>query len=222
MNTTNMIQRTASLLFAGLFLTAGLCTGSPAFAAPRGRPHAIQRHAPHSRQVVVSRHGRYQRPYVRSARRHYYPRGPFFRNRSRVSLFVGIPIGAFFPTLPYGYTRVVVHGAPYYTANGVYYQQAVGGYRVVEAPREVVVVTSPPVERTLPTVLPEKMQVSAAALNVHTGPGLSYNVIDQVQRGDTLRVIKSTPGWLYVQIPSGRSGWIMDNFAVPITGPASG
>jgi hypothetical protein len=218
MNTTNIIRRIASLLFISLFLSTGPITGSPAFAAPRGRPHAIQRQAPHSRQVVANRHGRVHRPYVRNARRHYYPRRSFnYRKRPRVSLFFSAPIGAFYPTLPYGYTSVVVHGRSYYVAGGVYYQPVWGGYRVVEQPREVVVVTRPEMKQTLPTALPEKVQVSAAALNVRTGPGLHYSVIDQVQRGDILRVLDSDPGWLNVQMESGRSGWVMDSFTVPIT-----
>jgi len=222
MNTKNIIRCTACFFFVGLFLLTGLFTVSPAFAAQRGRQHAIQRHAPHSGHVAANRHGRDHRPLVSSARRHHYPRGPYYGNRSRVSLFFSAPIGAFFPSLPYGYTRVVVHGSPYYVAGGVYYQQAVGGYRVVEAPREVVVVTSPVVERTLPAALPGKVQVSAAALNIRTGPGLHYSVIDEVQRGDILRVLDSAPGWLNVQMESGRSGWVMDSFTVPMTGPANG
>ena len=221
MNTTNIIRRTACLLFIGLFLSAGLFNGGPAFAAPRGRQHATQRQAPYSRQVYANRHGGNYRPYVRSTRP-YYRHGPYLRNRSHVSLFFSVPIGAFYPTLPYGYTRVVVQGSSYYVAGGVYYQPVLGGYRVVEAPREVVVVTSPVVKQTLPAALPGKVQVSAAALNVHTGPGLQYSVIDQVQRGDILRVLDSDPGWLNVEMESGRSGWVMDSFTVPITGPASG
>jgi len=222
MNATNMIQRTAYLLFIGIFLTAGMFTGSPAFAAQRGRQHAIQRHAPHSGQVVANRHGRNHRPYVRHARRHYYPRGHYYGNRSSVSLFFGAPIGTFFPTLPYGYTSVVVQGSPYYLAGGVYYQQAVGGYRVVEAPREVVAVNRTVVQQTLPAGLPEEVQVSAAALNIRSGPGLHYSVIDEVQRGDILQVLNSAPGWFNVRMESGRSGWVMDSFTVPITGPANG
>jgi hypothetical protein len=222
MNTTNIIRRTACLLFVGLFLAAGLFNGSPAFAAPRGRQHAIQGHAPHSGQFVGNRHGRYQRPYFRRGRRHYYPHGPFYGNRSRVSLFVGLPIGAFYPTLPYGYSSVVVHGAPYYVAGGIYYQQVLGGYRVVEAPPDVVVVTGPSVEQTSPAALPEKVQVSAAALNVRTGPGLNYSVIDEVQRGDILRVLDSASGWLNVRMESGRSGWVMDSFTIPVTNSANG
>ena len=221
MNTTNIIRRTACLLFVGLFLTAGLFNGSPAFAAPRGRQHVTQRQTPHSRQVYANRHGGNHRPYVRRARP-YYRHGPFFRNRSHVSLFFSVPIGAFYPTLPYGYTRVVVHDRSYYVAGGVYYQPVLGGYRVVEAPREVVVVTSPEVKQTLPASLPEKVQVSAAALNVHSGPGLSFRVTDEVQRGDILRVLDSEPGWFNVQLPSGQSGWVMDSFTVPVTGEASG
>lgn len=92
----------------------------------------------------------------------------------------------------------------------------------MEVPREVVVVNSPPVVSTMETLLPSEVEVAAAALNVRTGPGLHYSVIDQVQRGDILQVISSAPGWLRVQIGSGQSGWVMDSFTVPVTGSASG
>jgi hypothetical protein len=221
MKSVNMIQRTASLIAVGLFLTATMVGGSPASAAPPIRNHAIQRHAPHIGPAVPGLRSHYPRPYVRRARP-YYPRGPFFRSRSRVSLFVGVPIGAFFTTLPGGYTAVVMNGVPYYVADGIYYQPVLGGYRVVEAPREVVVVTIPQEEKTTPAIPAEEVQVTAAALNVHTGPGLSYRVIDEVQRGDILRVLDSAAGWLNVQLPSGRSGWVMDSFTVPVTGEAQG
>jgi hypothetical protein len=218
---TSIIKHLPDILFVSVLMASFLFAGSTAFADPSGRKYAKQRHETHHGRVVVNRHGGHHRPYVRSAR-HYHHRSAFYRKRPHFSLFVGAPIGTFITTLPIGYSRVAVHGAPYYVAGGVYYQQVLGGYRAVEAPREVVVVTSPPMERTLPALLPEEVQVSAAALNIRTGPGLHHNVIDQVQRGDRLRVINSAPGWLCVQMGSGQIGWVMDSFTVPVTGSASG
>jgi len=218
---TLKIKHLPYILFASVLMMACLFSGSTAFAEPPGRKHAIQKNEAHHGRVIAKRHGDHRRPYL-SRTRHYQRRSPFYRKRPHFSLFVGAPIGTFRTTLPVGYTRVVVRGASYYVAGGVYYQQAGAGYRVMDTPREVVVVATPPKERTFPAVLPAEVQVSAAALNVRTGPGLHYSVIDQVQRDDTLRVINSAPGWLYVQMPSGQSGWIMDSFTVPVTRPASG
>lgn len=204
----------ASFLFAGFTATA--------FADPPERKHAKQKYENHYGRVVVNRHGGHHlRPKIRRAK-HSHRHRPFYRKKSHFSLVIGVPLRPFFTTLPIGYNRVIVHGASYYQAGGVYYQKVLGGYRVVDAPREVVVVASPSVAGAKPAILSEKIRVSAAALNVRTGPGLHFNVIDQVQRGDTLQVLNSETGWLCVQMPSGRSGWVMDSFTIPATGSANG
>jgi hypothetical protein len=209
------------LLVVSIIITACLFAGGTAFADPPGRKHVIQRHETQRSRVVANRHGDHRRPYARSSR-HHQRRSPVYRKRPHFSLFVGAPIGTFITTPPVGYTRVVMRGASYSVAGGVYYQHVLGGYRVVEVPREVVIVDSPR-QQTIPVaILPEQVKVSAAALNVRTGPGLHYSVVDQVQRGDTLQVISSAPGWLCVQIGSGQSGWVMDSFTVPVTGIANG
>jgi hypothetical protein len=220
MNTSKIIHL-PNILFVMVLMTVCLFASSTVFAQPPGRKHAIQKNETHHGRVIAKRHGDHRRPYL-SKTRHYHHPGHFYRKRPRFSLFVGAPIGAFRTTLPVDYTRVVVRGASYYLAGGVYYQHVFGGYRVVEVPREVVVVNSPPVVSTMETLLPSEVEVAAAALNVRTGPGLHYSVIDQVQRGDILQVISSAPGWLRVQIGSGQSGWVMDSFTVPVTGSASG
>lgn len=209
------------LLVVSIIITACLFAGGAAFADPPGRKHVIQRHETQRSRVVANRHGNHHRPYARSAR-HYQRRAPSYRKRPHFSLFVGAPIGTFITTLPVGYTRVVMRGASYSVAGGIYYRQIRAGYRVVEAPREVVIVDNPP-QQTIPvTILPEQVKVSAAALNVRTGPGLHHGVLQQVQRNDTLRVLNSEPGWLYVRLPSGQSGWVMDSFTVPVRPLASG
>ena len=220
MNTSKIIHL-PNILFVMVLMAACLFASSTAFAEPPGRKHAIQKNEAHHGRVIAKRHGDHRRPYL-SRTRHYQRRSPFYRKRPHFSLFLGAPIGTFRTTLPVGYTRVVVRGASYSVAGGVYYQNVLGGYRVVEVPREVVVVNSPPVVRTMEALLPSEVQVAAAALNVRTGPGLHYSMIDQVQRGDILQVISSAPGWFRVQIGSGQSGWVMDSFTVPVTGPASG
>ena len=217
----SIIKHHTYILFVSVLMMACLFAGGTAFADPPGRKHAIQKNETHHGRVVANRHGDHHRPSARSAR-HYQHRSLFYRKRPHFSLFVGAPIGNFITTLPVGYTRVVMRGTSYYVAGGVYYQHILGGYRAVQTPREVVVVNSPPVVRTMPALLSAEVQVSAAALNVRTGPGLHYSVIDQVQRGDTLQVISSAPGWLRVQIESGQSGWVMDSFTVPIGPLASG
>jgi hypothetical protein len=220
---SSAIKHLQYILFVSVLMASFLFAGStaPAFADPPGRKHAKQRYENHHGRVVVNRHGGHHRPNVKKAR-HYHRHNPVYRKRPHFSLFIGAPLRSFITTLPIGYSRVVVHGTPYYQTGGIYYQQVFGGYRVVDAPREVVVVASPSVAGTQPAILSEKVQVSAAALNVRTGPGLHFNVIDQVQRGDTLQVLNSEPGWLSVQMPSGQSGWVMDSFTVPATGSASG
>jgi hypothetical protein len=218
---TSITKHLPYLLFISVLMMACLFAGGTAFADPPGRKHVVQRHETHRGRVVANRHGDQHRPYVRKAR-HYQRRSHFYRKRPHFSLFVGAPIRTSITTLPAGYTRVVVRGASYYVAGGVYYQHILGGYRVVEVPRPVVVVDNPPQQPKPVTLLPEQVKVSAAALNVRTGPGLHHEVIHQVRRGDTLQVINSEPGWLLVRLPSGQSGWVMDSFTTPIGPLASG
>lgn len=220
---TSRIKHLSYILFVSVLMASFLFAGgtAPAFADSPGRKHAKQRYETRHDRIIKKRHGGHHRPYVRNAR-HYQRRSHFYRKRPHFSLFVGAPIGTSITTLPVGYTRVVVRGASYYVAGGVYYRHVLGGYRVVEVPRPVVVVDNRPQQTTPVTILPERVKVSAAALNVRTGPGLHHEVIHQVRRDDTLQVINSEPGWLLVRLPSGQSGWVMDSFTIPIGPLASG
>jgi hypothetical protein len=52
-------------------------------------------------------------------------------------VYVGVPhivIGAVVDTLPYGYSTVIIGGAPYYCYDSVYYRAIPEGYVVVPAP----------------------------------------------------------------------------------------
>jgi len=58
-------------------------------------------------------------------------------------------------------------------------------------------------------------------LNVRSGPGLQYPVINELAAGTAFTVIgqSSDGGWLFVVLPSGNTGWI-DRFYTDFTGTA--
>jgi uncharacterized protein YgiM (DUF1202 family) len=61
-----------------------------------------------------------------------------------------------------------------------------------------------------------RVSVEIYALNVRSGPGLQYAVTGYVCRDDILVVYNHVPGWLYVQLPSGRFGWVMPEYTTPV------
>ena len=67
-----------------------------------------------------------------------------------------------------------------------------------------------------------KAVVTVALLNVRSGPGKNYPVIHQVYRNSNLMIHSSSPGWLYVKLPSGEYGWVMQEFTARVQSSASG
>lgn len=57
--------------------------------------------------------------------------------------------------------------------------------------------------------------VTAAELNMRSGPGPDRAIVGTVRKGDVLSVIDSIPSWFYVREPSGRYGWVMDRYTRP-------
>ena len=57
--------------------------------------------------------------------------------------------------------------------------------------------------------------VTAAALNIRSGPGLDHAIAGSVRKGDILSVIDSVPDWFYIREPNGRYGWVMDRYTRP-------
>jgi uncharacterized protein YgiM (DUF1202 family) len=95
-------------------------------------------------------------------------------------------------------------------------------------PRRVVYYDPPPVvvSRTPVSVQPKSygkalkpafgmVIVTAAELNLRSGPGLDRSVVGQVRKGDVLGVIDSIPNWFYVRNADGRYGWVMDSYTKP-------
>lgn len=50
--------------------------------------------------------------------------------------------------------------------------------------------------------------VEASILNVRTGPGLSYDVMDQVTSGQRLDVIEENNGWYKIRLDNDQIGWV--------------
>ena len=95
-------------------------------------------------------------------------------------------------------------------------------------PRRVVYYDPPPVAVSRPPVVVQPKRygtalkaefgqviVTAAELNVRSGPGLDRAVVRRVRKGDVLAVIDSIPSWFYVRAADGRYGWVMDRYTKP-------
>lgn len=92
---------------------------------------------------------------------------------------------------------------------------------VVYYPPSAVVMSPPPVgvqpQRfgSVPAPAYGQVVVTAAALNIRSGPGLDHAVTGNLRKGDVLSVIDSVPDWFYVREPNGRYGWVMDQYTRP-------
>jgi len=70
-----------------------------------------------------------------------------------------------------------------------------------------------------------QVSVIVEALNVRSGPGVNYSVIDVLLRGDQVPIIgEDTPsGWWQIQLEDGRSGWVSGGEAyVQVSGDTGG
>lgn len=169
---------------------------------------------PHRRPVVIwHRGGKY-----------FYHGGVFYRYRTRPPGYVVVraPVGAIVAALAVAFTTLVIGGLTYYHYGGVYYQKVPSGYVVVEPPPGAVVPQKPAAVIQPPDTVTKRVSVTAANLNVRSGPGMNHPVVDQVSQGNILVIQGNAPGWLYVQLPSGKLGWVSEEFTAPVFPPASG
>ncbi len=148
--------------------------------------------------------------------RYYYHGGHFFRHHDRGFVLVAPPFGLVVASLPFGYASLVLGGITYFTYLGVYYRHVPAGYMVVAPPP-----TAPPAP-VAPRASYASVTVTAPSLNVRQGPSMGHPVLGVVTLGDTLAVLDTTPGWLYVQTSSGLLGWVDQRFTSPLSSGASG
>ncbi|MFQ5428239.1 MAG: DUF6515 family protein [Thermodesulfobacteriota bacterium] len=196
-------------------------SGSRVASGSRHRRVIVTRPRPRPGKLVVNLPPRNTRIVVRN-RPYYYWGGTFYYKRPRGYVVVGPPIGAIVPRLAIGFSTVWIGGIFYYYYGNVFYRRVPAGYVVVAPP-----VTSNVVLETPAVVQPAesasgRVSVIAARLNVRTGPSLANPILYQVKQNATLHVHGRDRGWLYVELPDGKYGWVMEKFTVLIDIPASG
>ncbi|RFU71614.1 N-acetylmuramoyl-L-alanine amidase [Peribacillus saganii] len=54
----------------------------------------------------------------------------------------------------------------------------------------------------------EEIIVKASTVNVRKGPGLSYPIVQQLQKGDSCEVINQQGDWIEISSGAGQSGWV--------------
>ena len=179
---------------------------------PGDRPVVRPEHAAPRKPAVIERLPRGHITVRQGRDDYFYHHGHYFRRGGVGFIAILPPVGLVVPILPPGYTTMVVTGSPYYFYEGVYYRQAPTGFVVVAPPPTMEVPTPPPA----PAPAYGSISITAAALNVRSGPGREHPVMTVIQRGETYPVQAIAPGWLYIQLPDGRFGWVEQMHTTPV------
>lgn len=174
------------------------------------------------RQKAAVKSSRGFRPVQVGSSKYYSRGGRFFRRSPSGFIAVRAPLGAFFMRLPLGARAMVMGGLTYYAFSGNYYRRVPRGYIIAKPPLARKTVKRVPSKISSQKNINETVHVTALRLNVRTGPGRDFPVIDEVQKGSVLAVHGYAPEWLYVELPGNTFGWIMLEYTDTITFPASG
>ena len=191
-------------------------------SAPR---HVVRRdHVRHYRGpvhggVVVSM----PRGHARVAHRgndYYYYNGYFHRRHPAGYIVVAPPVGAVVVSIPVGFRTFVAAGITYFILNDIWYRSVASGYEVVAPPPEATVYAAPSDDRG---ILPgDKVRVAVDMLNVRTGPGREYPVVVVIYNNSILEIESGVPDWLFIRLPDGKTGWIMEQYVTLDEPGASG
>lgn len=144
---------------------------------------------------------------------YYYHRGIYYRQLPDRYIVTSPPTGAVVVGLPPGYITFRTGGVEYYYYGNVYYNRTPRGYIVVEPPYEASSTASITRYQTASPAV-EQIKVTSDMLNVRSGPGMNHPITSQVPRGTIMEVHGSMPVWLFVELPSGEFGWVMQKFTV--------
>ncbi len=136
----------------------------------------------------------------------YHHGGVFYRRGPSGFAVIPAPMGAVVASLPSGFSIMAAAGGTYFYLGNTYYQPCSQGYRVVRPPSVLRPRPAPPAR------FREHVRVTARILNVRSGPGSRYGVIGQACHGTTLTILDHDRGWLYIRLPNGRIGWVMDRY----------
>jgi len=154
---------------------------------------------------------------VKVGSRHYhFLDGIFYRPGPGGFVVVAAPIDARVHALPAAAVMVTIGAIAYWTYAGVYYQKVSDGYMVVARP------VKPVTPDDAIAWEGDQIRVTAALLNVRSGPGRDHPVIRQVKQGDLLTVRSSSTDWYYVKLPDDSFGWVMVKYTTMVKPKAVG
>ena len=215
------------------FFVAGLATLFACAPILTENAYAARKHRPPVRNRYV--HHYYHRPHVSPllpltfalvtiAGMHYYHhRGVYYRETPYKRYVVTKPpVGAVVTQLPPGYVTFRHRKIEYYYYGDAYYNRVPSGYTVVKPPYKVSAADS--INRHKPaSPLTGQVKVATHLLNVRSGPGMNHPIIFQIPNGAVMETHGTAPEWLFVKLPSGEFGWVMQKFTVsePVLAPAS-
>jgi len=194
--------------FAVLFIFAILTPDTRSYASRRHHPPPSARH--HHSHIRT-------RPLLPlgfalltiAGCQYYYHKGMYYRPLPRGYIVTTPPVGAVVVELPPGYVTFRTGGVTYYYYGNVYYTRVPSGYVVVNPPYE-----DPPTESLAQSASSAISQITVIPpmLNVRSGPGAEHAIILQVPQGTILEIHGTAPEWLFVKLPSGGFGWVMEKF----------
>ena len=145
---------------------------------------------------------------------YYYHSGSYYRQYNNDYVIVRAPVGARIRVLPDNCSTLYTRGHSYYVCDDDYYERVNDDYIVIERPNWV--------DREPDAVVGEEVRVRVDLLNVRSGPGKRYEIINQLYLGDIVQVLGVKPDWYYVNLPDGTRGWVMAENVKPHRGRQKG
>lgn len=61
--------------------------------------------------------------------------------------------------------------------------------------------------------------ITGSYVNIRTGPGTDYTLLNTYSEGTKLPVLSQQDGWYQVKLPDGTKGWIIDDYAKLVSNP---
>ena len=141
--------------------------------------------------------------------RYYVHGGRFYIRKPSGFVAVRAPLGAVVVSIPIGARAVLFGGITFYIWNDVYYRKVPEGYRVVERPAHAGELQEASSVEPSKRVPGKMVKVQTHKLNVRSGPGLNFPVVQQVIRNQALTIHGYAPEWLYIELTDGTFGWVM-------------
>lgn len=128
----------------------------------------------------------------------FYVAGVYFQTSPQGYVVVKPPIGSRIQVLPEGCSYFMYGSRRCYTCDDVFYEEMGSEYVVINQPPSYRLIADPG----------DEIEIDTSSLNVRSGPGLGYDVVDRLQRGDVAEVIDVEDDWYYVNLGYNNFGWI--------------